>query len=105
MGSARSIEGRTVCVTGASSGIGKAIAEHLGGLGAHVFLAGRCEAPMLESADAIRAAGGRADVAVFDVVETGELQRWVDGAASATGRLDVMVNNAGLRRHGWHRRR
>ncbi len=96
MGAHRSIEGRTVCVTGASSGIGKAIAEHLGGLGAHVFLAGRSEAPMLESADVIRAAGGRADVSVFDVVDIGELQRWVDGAASATGRLDVMVNNAGF---------
>ena len=96
MGRHRDIEGRTVCVTGASSGIGKAIAEHLGSLGAHVFLAGRTEAPMNGSAASIRAAGGRADVAVFDVADVVALQTWIAGAAEATGRLDVMVNNAGF---------
>ena len=46
----RSVEGRTVCVTGASSGIGRAIAEHLGSLGAHVFLMGRTGEPLEASA-------------------------------------------------------
>ena len=92
----RAIEGRTVCITGASSGIGRAIAEHLGSLGAHVFLAGRTHEPMQESAALIRAAGGRADTAVFDVVDADALRSWIDGAAEATGRLDVMVNNAGF---------
>lgn len=96
MANLREIAGRTVCVTGASSGIGKAIAEHLGGLGAHVFLAGRSEAPMHASAASIRDAGGRADVAVFDVADTAALQRWIVDAADSTGRLDVMVNNAGF---------
>lgn len=96
MGNRREIAGWTVCVTGASSGIGKAIAEHLGGLGAHVFLAGRTKAPMDASADIIRVAGGEADVAVFDVADVAALQDWVAGAAEATGRLDVMVNNAGF---------
>ena len=92
----RPIEDRTVCVTGASSGIGRAVAEHLGSLGAHVFLTGRTTEPMRESAERITAAGGRADVATFDVTDSGALQAWVAGAAEATGRLDVMVNNAGF---------
>ncbi|MFK8025047.1 MAG: SDR family oxidoreductase [Ilumatobacter sp.] len=92
----RSIDGRTVCITGASSGIGAAIAEHLGSLGAHVFLAGRTDAPMQASAERIRVAGGSADIAVFDVTDSAALSSWVAGAAAATGRLDVMVNNAGF---------
>lgn len=92
----RTIDGRTVCVTGASSGIGRSIAEHLGSLGAHVFLAGRSEEPMRESAARITEAGGSADVATFDVVDAEALQAWIQGAADSTGRLDVMVNNAGF---------
>jgi NADP-dependent 3-hydroxy acid dehydrogenase YdfG len=96
MVSGRSIEGRTVCVTGASSGIGRAIAEHLGSLGAHVFLTGRTGEPMEESAAKIREAGGRADVAVFDLGDLDRFAGWVADAAESTGRLDVMVNNAGF---------
>ncbi len=52
MATARSIDGLTVCVTGASSGIGRSIAGHLGSLGAHVFLMGRTEEPMRQQARA-----------------------------------------------------
>ena len=92
----RTIDGRTACVTGASSGIGRAIAEHLGSLGAHVFLMGRTAEPMHDAAEQIRGAGGSADVAVFDVTDSGALQEWIQGAADTTGRLDVLVNNAGF---------
>lgn len=92
----RTIDGRTACVTGASSGIGRAIAEHLGSLGADVFLMGRTAEPMHEAAEQIRGAGGSADVAVFDVTDSGALQEWIQGAADTTGRLDVLVNNAGF---------
>jgi len=92
----RSINDRTVCVTGASSGFGRVIAERLGARGAHVFLAGRTNAPMEESASKIVEAGGRADVATFDVTDTPALQGWITGAADSTGRLDVLVNNAGF---------
>lgn len=88
--------GRTAVVTGASSGIGRAIAERLGGEGATVFLAGRTVEAMEVSADAIRAAGGKADVTVIDVRDRAALEGLVERAGSETGRLDVMVNNAGL---------
>ena len=92
----RSIAGRTVCVTGSSSGMGRAIAEHLGSMGAHVFLMGRNNGPMEESKAAIEAAGGMADISSFDITDTAALQGWIQGAADSTGRLDVMVNNAGF---------
>ena len=92
----RSIAGRTVCVTGSSSGMGRAIAEHLGSMGAHVFLMGRNTAPMEESKAAIESAGGAADISSFDITDTAALQDWIQGAADSTGRLDVMVNNAGF---------
>lgn len=95
MSSGRSINNMTVCVTGASTGMGRAISEHLGSLGAHVFLMGRTAEPMEQSAAAIRAAGGQAEVAEFDVNDLEALADWVANAAESTGRLDVMVNNAG----------
>lgn len=92
----RPIAGRTVCVTGSSSGMGRAIAEHLGSMGAHVFLMGRNTAPMEESKATIESAGGTADISSFDITDTAALQDWIQGAADSTGRLDVMVNNAGF---------
>jgi NADP-dependent 3-hydroxy acid dehydrogenase YdfG len=92
----RSIEGRTICVTGASSGFGRAIAEHLGSLGAYVYLTGRTAEPMNESAERIVAAGGQADVATFDLADSDALRGWIQGAADSTGRLDALVNNAGF---------
>jgi NADP-dependent 3-hydroxy acid dehydrogenase YdfG len=87
---------KTAVVTGASSGIGRAIAEKLGSAGAHVFLAGRTLAAMEVSKKRIEAAGGKATPVVADVRETSQVQGLVDRAVSDTGRLDVMVNNAGV---------
>jgi len=91
-----SVHGRTVCITGSSSGMGRAIAEHLGALGATVYLMGRNAEPMEESKAPIEAAGGKADLATFDVADTAALQAWIQRAADETGRLDVMINNAGF---------
>jgi NADP-dependent 3-hydroxy acid dehydrogenase YdfG len=91
-----SLEGKTAVVTGASSGIGQAIAERLGTAGARVFLAGRTPAAMEESVARIGEAGGKAEAVVVDVRDTAALQKLVDDAATDTGRLDIMVNNAGL---------
>lgn len=90
------LSGKTAVVTGASSGIGRAIAEKLGAAGAHVFLAGRSAGPMEAAAKRIGEAGGRASVVVLDVRDPKQVQDLVDAAVGETGRLDVMVNNAGL---------
>lgn len=92
----KSLTGRTAVVTGASSGIGRAVAERLGAAGAHVILGGRTEAPMKASAARIEAAGGGATLGVGDVREPGVVQGLIDAAVSATGHVDVVVNNAGI---------
>ncbi|MBW2421850.1 MAG: SDR family oxidoreductase [Deltaproteobacteria bacterium] len=90
------LSGKTAIVTGASSGIGRAIAERLGGAGAHIFLAGRSPEPMETSKKKIEAAGGRATLQRLDVRDVKQVRDLVAGAVAETGRLDVMVNNAGL---------
>src|SRR5579863_8860313 len=89
------LSGQTVVVTGASSGIGRAIAERIGASGAHVFLSGRSEPLMQESAAKILAAGGRATIDVGDVRDPEVVRALVDRAVNVDGRLDVFVNNAG----------
>jgi len=93
---AKSQAGRTAVVTGASSGIGRAIAERLGADGAHVVLGGRTESPMKGSAARIEAAGGGATVVVGDVREPDVVQGLIDVAVAETGHLDILVNNAGI---------
>lgn len=92
----QSLSGKTAIVTGASSGIGRAIAEALGAAGAHVFLAGRTVPAMEESKRKIENAGGSATVASVDVRKPENVRALVDQAVKETGRLDIMVNNAGL---------
>jgi NADP-dependent 3-hydroxy acid dehydrogenase YdfG len=89
------LKGQTAVVTGASSGIGRAIAERLGAGGAHVILSGRTEEAMKESADKIVASGGRATIDVGDVRDPEVVRRLVDNAVANDGRLDIFVNNAG----------
>jgi NADP-dependent 3-hydroxy acid dehydrogenase YdfG len=92
----RALAGKTAVVTGASSGIGRAIAESLGGAGAHVVLGGRTPAAMADSATRITAGGGSAEAHVLDVRQVDQMRGFVARATEATGRLDIMVNNAGL---------
>ena len=92
----KALGGKTAIVTGASSGIGRAIAEKLGAAGAHVFLAGRTRAAMEASAKQIAEAGGKASIVALDVREVGAVRELVEQAARETRRLDVMVNNAGV---------
>jgi NADP-dependent 3-hydroxy acid dehydrogenase YdfG len=90
------LSGKTAVVTGASSGIGRAIARQLGAAGAHVTLGGRTRAAMEETAREIEKSGGGARVVALDVRDIAALRALVEGAAEETGRLDVMVNNAGV---------
>jgi NADP-dependent 3-hydroxy acid dehydrogenase YdfG len=91
-----SLAGKTAVVTGASSGIGRAIAEALGAAGAHVYLSGRSAQPMEDAKKRIEQRGGRASSVPGDVRDVAQVRALVERAARETGRLDVMVNNAGL---------
>jgi NAD(P)-dependent dehydrogenase (short-subunit alcohol dehydrogenase family) len=86
--------GKVAVVTGASSGIGRAIAELLGAAGAHVYLAGRTESAMQASKERIESNGGRATIATGDLRDPAKVQALVEQAARETGRLDVMVTSS-----------
>ena len=90
------LKGKTAVVTGASSGIGRAIAEKLGTAGANVYLAGRTRSAMEESKRRIEANGSKATIVEMDVRDVKQMQSLVQKAANETGRLDIMVNNAGV---------
>jgi short-subunit dehydrogenase len=85
-----------VVVTGASSGIGRVIATRLGRPGNVVVLAARRAAELAAAAAEIEAAGGAALVVPTDVRDPAEVDRLVARAAEPTGRIDALVNNAGL---------
>lgn len=90
------LNGQTAIITGASSGIGLAIAKRLAMVGAHVFLAGRTAEPMEETKRAIEQQGGSASVMTADVRDPLQVEQIVATAVKQTGGLDIMVNNAGL---------
>ncbi len=81
-------------VTGASQGIGAAIAARYAAEGAHVAICARRAEPLAATAEAIRAAGGAVSHRVLDVADHAALADFVAATAAARGRLDVLVNNA-----------
>ncbi|MCB8839184.1 SDR family oxidoreductase [Aurantimonas sp. VKM B-3413] len=91
-----SIEKKIVAITGASSGIGRATALMLAKRGAAVVLGARRADRLASLADDITAAGGRAVWQSVDVTQPQEVQGLVDLACDRFGRLDVLVNNAGI---------
>lgn len=90
------IEGKVVVITGASSGLGAATARLLAARGASVVLGARRIEMMNALAEEIRAAGGKAEVVATDVTKAEQVKNLVDTAVKTFGRLDVLVNNAGL---------
>jgi len=90
------MEGRVALVTGAAGGIGREIAEQLAREGAAVTLADKDGPGAARAAEALVAQGLRASGAACDVTSEAEIARTLDAAVAAHGRLDVLVNNAGL---------
>lgn len=90
------VTGKTVIITGASRGIGEATARHLAGLGATVVLAARSKVRIESIAREITKAGGRAHAVACDVSKPGDVRALIDTAITQTGRLDMLVNNAGI---------
>jgi len=92
-------EGKAALVTGASRGIGRAIALRLAGEGANVVVNYNTQAEAAASvADAIRALGRQASVVQADVARQPDVERLVEAALEAFSHLDVVVNNAGITR-------
>src|SRR5687768_7223042 len=88
--------GKTAIVTGGGAGIGRAIAHRLAGEGAAVVIADVKADQGAETERAIRAAGGRARFVPCDVSQSAAVRAMVEAALAETGRLDVLVNNAGI---------
>ena len=92
----RDVRGKVAWITGAGSGIGAGTALAYAAAGMQLVLSGRREKELQAVADQVSALGGRARVAVLDVSDAPAVQAVVAGIAQQEGRLDVVVNSAGL---------
>ena len=95
------LQGTRALVTGASSGIGREVANRFAREGAAVAVGGRDRERTQRTVDEIVAAGGTAVVALGDVSEVEGARSVVDGAAAALGGLDAVVDNAGIDTSTW----
>lgn len=96
-----SLSGRIVLITGASRGLGRAMAEAMAQAGAHVVLNGRDAAALEAAASALNEAGLKAETSRFDVTDEAAAAGAIRDLVDRHGRLDVFVGNAGIQ----HRRR
>jgi NADP-dependent 3-hydroxy acid dehydrogenase YdfG len=90
------VAGKVVVITGASSGLGEATARHLSHQHARSVLGARRPERLNALASQLNERGGEALAVVTDVTEADQVRRLVDAAVDRFGRVDVMLNNAGL---------
>ena len=90
------LEGRIAFVTGASRGIGRAVAKRFAAEGAHVVLLARTQGALEELDDEIREAGGQATLVPFDLTDFDQIDRTGAALFERFKRLDVLVGNAGV---------
>ncbi len=90
------VENKVIAITGASSGIGEATARLLAHQGLRVVLGARRTDRLEAIAAEIRSKGGEAEYRTLDVTNLEDMQAFVEFAQDKFGRLDVVVNNAGL---------
>jgi NAD(P)-dependent dehydrogenase (short-subunit alcohol dehydrogenase family) len=90
------LAGRLALITGASRGIGAAVARRFAAEGAHVVLVARTVGGLEEVDDAVRAAGGSATLVPFDLTEFDKIDQMAAALFERFGRLDILVGNAGI---------
>jgi NAD(P)-dependent dehydrogenase (short-subunit alcohol dehydrogenase family) len=90
------LDGQVAIVTGAGTGIGQATAVALAGAGATLAVVGRREGPLEETVAAVSARGGSSFAAPVDVTDAGAVEELLAEVTRRCGRLDVLVNNAGV---------
>ncbi len=95
----RDVNGRRILITGASSGIGRAVAEQTAAAGASLILAARSGDKLAELAERLRERGTTPIPVAADVTVSEDRQRLLDVATDRLGGLDVLINNAGVA--GW----
>jgi len=88
------LKGQTILITGGGTGLGRSMALRFAELGANLFLAARREDPLRQTAEDIRARGGRAAWATGDVRDFAAVEKIVEAACAEFGRVDALVNNA-----------
>lgn len=94
------LSGRLALITGASRGIGLALARGLAGVGARVVLNARPGAALDQAVASLREAGLAAEAAPFDVTDIAAIRAGVDGIEREIGPIDILINNAGMQIRG-----
>jgi NAD(P)-dependent dehydrogenase (short-subunit alcohol dehydrogenase family) len=90
------LDGQVAVVTGGGGGLGSLAARAFAAAGADVAVVGRTAASLQAAAEAVRAAGRRAAAIVADVTRSAEVNRMVEQAVAEFGRIDILLNNAGI---------
>src|ERR1700761_7284411 len=90
------LTGKVAIITGASAGIGWASAIALAEEGAHIVITARREDRLKQLVEAIRKAGGDATLVAGDAIEEDTAKRTVEAALKVTGKIDILLNNAGM---------
>ena len=89
------LEGQVCVISGAGTGLGRAAANELAGLGATVVGCGRREEPLAEMVAEVTGAGAKAESDALDIRDDEAVDAFIDGVVERHGRIDVLVNNAG----------
>jgi NAD(P)-dependent dehydrogenase (short-subunit alcohol dehydrogenase family) len=92
----KKLSGKTALITGASKGLGRAMAVALGGAGATLALASRDISKLEETAVAVRATGARAEIFRADVAIEAQVAQLEKDVASKMGKIQILINNAGV---------
>ena len=100
MPSTNFLTGQVALVTGASRGLGNAIATALAAQGASIAAVARSEEALKDTLEAVRAAGGTAEPFPVDVADSAAVDAVVEKVSARFGRIDLLVNNAGVTRDG-----